>query len=93
MENLIHEIDGKKYVLIDIRMVEGNQMWCIEPYHGIIEKYEMHYQGIKKIHRGGLLSSSYIIYNYLIPEDKYFEFAKEMTYELTRYHENSYQEY
>lgn len=66
MEQLVYEINNKKYLLFEMPIVSKSQ-WAkkdklIKDCKGII-------QGVKEIKIGGLFSSSYMIVKVLIPEE------------------------
>lgn len=66
MEQLVYEINNKKYLLFEMPIVSKSQVakkdQLIKDCKGII-------QGVKEIKTGGLFSSSYMIVKVLIPEE------------------------
>ena len=66
MEQLVYEINNKKYLLFEMPIVSKRQGakkdQLIKDCKGII-------QGVKEIKIGGLFSSSYMIVKVLIPEE------------------------
>jgi len=72
MENIIVELSGKKYLLIELPVLSSTDREIEER----IKKYDGIYQGIKKLHTGGFFSRSYAIIKVLIPEENVIEFNK-----------------
>lgn len=72
-EQLIYEIAGEKYILIDIPIIEGHSKKADE----LIKKYGLVYQGVKEINRGGFWSKAFTVQRFFLPEknfDKWKEF-------------------
>lgn len=72
-EQLIYEIAGKKYVMVDVPFVEGSGGKAEK----IIKKHGLLYQGIKKIDRGGWWSSTVVIASCLCPEENFLSFSND----------------
>ena len=65
MEQLIYEINNKKYLLFEMLMTrsqEAKKEKLIKDCEGII-------QGLKEIKVGGLFSPTYVVIKVLIPEE------------------------
>lgn len=71
-EQLIYEIAGKRYILVDVPFVDGykDQVKRIVDMHGLL------YQGIKEINRGGIFDRACVIQTYFCPEENFIEFSK-----------------
>lgn len=72
-EQLIYEISGKRYVLIELPILASNE----NQMKAIAEKFEMVYQGIKEINRGGFFGNSVVVERFFLPEENFNEFEKE----------------
>ena len=64
MEQLLYEINGIKYVLMEDFITTNNS----EEIKAKIKKHEGIQQGVKEISRGGFFSSPYLVIKVLIPE-------------------------
>jgi hypothetical protein len=73
MEQLIYELNGKKYLLVEILITEDNH----KKIDAICKQCNGIYQGIKEINRGGWFSSAYCVMKFLIPEDQIETFNAE----------------
>lgn len=71
MEQLIYNINGINYVLIELPITESNQ----KKVQKIAEAHECIFQGVKEIKRG-LLFGGHAIIKYLVPEQKLIPFNK-----------------
>lgn len=70
MENIIYELNGKKYLLVELIITGSSYKESIKN----VEKYNGIYQGIKETKQGGLFSSGYVIIKVLIPEENIVAF-------------------
>jgi hypothetical protein len=69
---IIHTINGKKYVLIEYPIVEGKS----ETLRNLVKKYQCIEQGIGKVHTGWI-TTSYVIAKILVPEENILAFQAE----------------
>jgi hypothetical protein len=74
MENhqIITELNGKKYLLIEVVKWRKNQKELTED----INKFECIYQGIKQVQSETLLKDWFAILKILVPEEHAFKFNK-----------------
>lgn len=70
---ILYEINGIKYVLIEIMFTSKNVKRATE----LCEKYDAIYQGVSKIDRGGLFSNAYAVIKVLVPEQNIIAFNKD----------------
>lgn len=70
MEQILYEIDGNKYVLIEVLYTETNKA----KIEKAIENHECIYQGIKEIKKS--FWGGHAILKYLVPEQKLIAFNK-----------------
>lgn len=75
MNDLINEIAGKKFVIVEIPFFPIKRI--TERYVKIINKYGLLYQGIKSVNYGGFWRNTCVIQTFLCPEEKYISFAQE----------------
>ncbi len=73
MENILYEINGIKYVLVEQLLMERNQ----EKVNKILKKHECVLQGIKEINRGGWFENAYMVFKILVPEKNLIAFNNE----------------
>lgn len=71
-EKLVHVLNGKKYLLVEIPIMKGTK----DRVYAAVEKHEGVYQGVKKIHQS-FWGVSYAINKFLIPEENIMAFSKE----------------
>lgn len=74
-EQLIYELNGIRYLLVELPITSGNNKNTVATY----TKYDGIYQGVKDIKRAGLFYSGLAIIKVLIPERNIVEFNKEIT--------------
>lgn len=72
-EQLIYEIAGEKYILIELPFTEGQGKRADE----LVKKYGLVYQGIKEINRGGFWDKAIIIQRFFLPEKNFDKWQKE----------------
>lgn len=72
-EQLIYEIAGKRYILIEVPFVEGH----VEKMKKFCDKYDMVFQGIKTIDRGGWFSKGVVVNKLLLPEERFEAYSKD----------------
>lgn len=65
MEQFIYELNGRKYLLVEIPIIESKK----DQTEAKLKKFECIYQGIKEINRGGFFSNAYMIIKVLVPEE------------------------
>lgn len=70
MEQLIYEIAGIKYLLVERQVTEQNR----SKLEKIGEQYNCIWQGIKEIKQGGFLSDGFAIVRILVPENNVIAF-------------------
>lgn len=70
MENIIVELNGKKYLSVELFTTTSNE----KKITAKCTKYDAIYQGIKEIHRGGLWTNSYVVIKVLVPEENVIAF-------------------
>lgn len=73
MEQLIYEIAGRKYLLVEVPIAEGKG----SKMDKMMVKYECIHQGIKEIKRS-FWSNGYVISKWLVPESNLMAFNKEL---------------
>jgi len=73
MEQLIYELNGKKYLLVEIPVTESNN----KKMDAKCKRYNGIFQGIKEVNKGGWFSSGYVIMKMLIPESQIEAFNAE----------------
>ena len=73
MEQLIYELNGKKYLLVEIPVTEKNSKEIDAKY----KRYNGIYQGVKEFNKGGWFSDAYCIIKVLIPESQIEAFNAE----------------
>ena len=72
MNNLINEIDGKRYVLATIPVVENDKN-----YNKMKKNFGVLFQAVKKVDRGGFFDNAFLVVNILIPEQRFVAWSKE----------------
>lgn len=72
-EDLIYEINGKRYILIEMPIIVG----LTKEVKEFCDKYGMVFQGVKDIHRGGLFGKTVIINKLLLPEENFEAYSKD----------------
>ena len=72
-QQLIYEIMGKRYILVDVPYVEG----MYKEVKRLIKTHGLLYQGIKSISRGGMFTKSVVVQTYLCPEENYLSFSQD----------------
>lgn len=72
-QQLIHEIAGKKYVLVDVPFLAGDY----DKSEAFVKKHGLLYQGISEVSRGGLFTKTVIIQSYFCPEENFIAFSKD----------------
>lgn len=65
MEQIIYELNSKKYLLVEIPMAQGRT----EKMDSLVKKHGGIYQGIKEFKRESFWHGGYAIAKYLIPEN------------------------
>jgi hypothetical protein len=73
MENIIIELNSKKYLLVEIPCTNSNKDETIKR----LKKYECIYQGIKEFQKGGFFSGGFAIAKFLVPEENVIAFNKD----------------
>jgi hypothetical protein len=73
MEQIIYELNGKKYLLVEVVKYPATQ----DKIKAICYKYNCIYQGVKEINRGWLFSTAYAVEKYLVPEEHIEAFNRE----------------
>jgi hypothetical protein len=70
MEQLIYEINGQKYILVEVLLTTNNQkkIEARAKRHNCIE------QGVKEVKQGGIFSPPYAIVRLLVPEKNIIAF-------------------
>ena len=66
MEQLIYELNGRKYLLVEIPVTESNS----KKVEAKCKRHNGIYQGVKEISRGGWFSNAYFVIKILIPESQ-----------------------
>ena len=64
MENITCELNGIKYLLVEVPITESNA----KKIESRCKRHECIMQGVSKIDRGGFFSSAYMIVKILVPE-------------------------
>lgn len=72
-QQLIHELNGKKYLLVEIPVTQ-KQSSLLESK---LKKFNCIYQGVKEINRGGLFSNPFMVIKVLVPEENVQAFNDE----------------
>lgn len=72
-EQLLFEINGRKYVLIEELFTSASHKKMQAKY----KKYECIEQGIKEINRGGFFQTAFAIIKVLVPEENISAFNNE----------------
>ena len=72
INDLIYEIDGVRYVLIDVPITNGMK----GEVNAAVQKVGGIYQGIKEIKQAGWFTSGYAITRFFIPENRVKEFSQ-----------------
>lgn len=72
MNDLIHEINGLKYLLVEFFVADKN---ILKDLLQKCEKYDCIFQGVKQVKQGWF--SSYMILNILVPESNLIAFNKD----------------
>lgn len=72
-EQLIYDIAGQRYVLIEVLVVESNK----DKMKYLGKKYECVHQGVR-VDRGGFWSNTVIIFKWFVPEKNLIAFNKEI---------------
>lgn len=70
-DQLIYEINGKKYILIEIPKIIGH----VREMNDLVKKYGMVFQGIKSIDRGSWFSPAIVIEKYFLPEENFIAYS------------------
>ena len=70
---LVHEIAGKKYLLVEIPTIEG-QGKRVEEF---IERNGLIFQGVKSIDRGGLFGRAVVVGTYFLPEQNFISYSRD----------------
>jgi hypothetical protein len=70
---LVHEILGKRYILVDVPMVSGIE----HKVKRVVATYGLLFQGIKRLDRGGIFDRTVVIQTYFCPEENYISFSKD----------------
>lgn len=73
MDQLIYELNGIRYLLIQFPMTSKNE----KEVKAIVLKHGGIFQGVKEVGKETLFSRGYFIMNVLIPEDTIIEFNKD----------------
>lgn len=73
MEQLIYEIAGRRYLLVEVPITEGKG----SKMDKMMVKYECIHQGIKEIKRS-FWANGYVISKWLVPEGNLLAFNKEL---------------
>lgn len=73
MEQIIYELNGKRYLLVEVFMTSATQDKIKDAFY----KYGCIHQGIKEVKKDGILSSGYAIVRVLVPEEYIEAFNRE----------------
>lgn len=65
MEQLIYEINHKKYPLVEIPVTNSVK----DKFEAETKKYKCIVQGVKEINRGGWFDTPFVIVRVLVPEE------------------------
>jgi hypothetical protein len=68
---LIHEINGIKYLLMEIMVTKNTTANKME---AACKKYNCILQGVKEVNLGSFWKDAYAVVRVLVPENKIFEF-------------------
>lgn len=70
MENLIHEINGIKYLLVEVPIISKTA----RKIERRCKRYGCITQGVKEVKRGGLFYDTIIVAKILVPEKNVIDF-------------------
>ena len=70
-EELVYELGGKKYILVEYVTIEGYE----KKRDNAVRALGLIFQGVAKIDRGGMLSNGYAVERFFLPEENFMMWA------------------
>ena len=75
MSDIIHELNGKKYLLVELPLTTDKDH--NKKMQSCMKKFNCIAQGVKEISTGGWFSKPYVIIKILVPEENVIQFNNE----------------
>lgn len=72
-QKVVHEIAGKKYVLVEIPIIEGKY----EAAKAFIKRNGLIHHGVKTIDRGGFFGKAVVVETFFLPEENFEKYSKD----------------